>query len=326
MILYKRGELRTMNLKKAIIDKVVQPHLNGSYNTVYAQVTQYDSVKNKASIEFQDAKSQGLMAIDNVPVQLGSGGVHSAGPFAGDHVWVTFANNSPLQPKIVALADENYNTSTREKLKHISQGTYVPDNISTRTNYDSNSIIDTTNIQPMTNDWLDYNNTNPSKYISFSTLDPSQQVSNTDSSLGYYNAEEPGITHPLNASTIKIRNNGIIDIFVDGNQGIRIDPSAKTINFIGTSEKHHVSDFSIYADTSIDLSSNKDVSISSSNNVSITTGNIWTLNATGSINITSVADINLSSQNNVTIKGKEIILNGDVKMNRDELMGILNEE
>jgi hypothetical protein len=44
--------------------------------------------------------------------------------------------------------------------------------------------------------------------------------------------EEPSLLHPFNTSLIKIRNNGMIDLFVSFNQGIRIDPGQKTISEI----------------------------------------------------------------------------------------------
>lgn len=44
---------------------------------------------------------------------------------------------------------------------------------------------------------------------------------------------EVALIHPANSSTIKIRDNGMIDIFVGGNNGIRVDPETKTINMMG---------------------------------------------------------------------------------------------
>lgn len=55
--------------------------------------------------------------------------------------------------------------------------------------------------------------------------------------------EEPALTHPFNTSTVKIRNNGMIDCFVGTDQGIRIDPYSKTINMITNGLKEHLGYF-----------------------------------------------------------------------------------
>lgn len=44
---------------------------------------------------------------------------------------------------------------------------------------------------------------------------------------------EVALIHPTNSSIVKIRDNGMIDVFVSGNNGIRIDPETKTINLMG---------------------------------------------------------------------------------------------
>jgi len=44
--------------------------------------------------------------------------------------------------------------------------------------------------------------------------------------------EEPCMAHPFQTSIVKIRNNGMIDIFVSNNQGIRVDPGQKTVSII----------------------------------------------------------------------------------------------
>jgi hypothetical protein len=52
--------------------------------------------------------------------------------------------------------------------------------------------------------------------------------------------EEPALTHPFTSSTVKLRNNGMIDIFVQGDQGIRVDPITRTVNIIADGLKEHL--------------------------------------------------------------------------------------
>ena len=49
-----------------------------------------------------------------------------------------------------------------------------------------------------------------------------------------YKASEDGITNIKNNSTVKFKDNGDIDIFVDNNTGIRISPNSKSIELYGT--------------------------------------------------------------------------------------------
>lgn len=55
--------------------------------------------------------------------------------------------------------------------------------------------------------------------------------------------EEPAVTHPFTTSTVKVRNNGMIDAFVGTDQGIRIDPYTKTVNIIADGQKEHLGYF-----------------------------------------------------------------------------------
>lgn len=60
--------------------------------------------------------------------------------------------------------------------------------------------------------------------------------------------EEPAVIHPFNTSSVKIRNNGMIDMFVGTDQGIRVDPQSKTINMITNGLKEHLGYFRAWID------------------------------------------------------------------------------
>lgn len=323
-------------LKDSIMENIVKPHTNMSFGTVLAEVYNYDNITNRAKIAFKDPKGTGFIKLENVPIQLGSGGVHSAGPFVGDHVWVSFMNNSPLYPKIVALADEAYQVNTREKTKHVRKGAFIPDSICERSDY--NNTIVSLNNKPTIEDWFDYDNDDYGKYIDYKEENALNTLISETSSSAYYNAEEPGITHPLNSSTIKVRNNGAIDIFVATNQGIRVDPVTKTINFIGNSEKHHVSNLSVFSDEALDITAKKNIDIDTtscnlnSKEMSITTtgkskmsiNDTWTVIANSDINIKSNANITLESAKDILLSGNRIIFKGKTFIDRDDILHTLN--
>lgn len=117
-------------LQQAIKEKVVGPALQERKHMVYGKVMFYDNISNRATVEINNPYGAGRRLLDAVPVQIGSGGVHAAGPFAGDEVWVTFIGGNILYPRITALGDPTYETTTREKrMRHRRKGALVPDSL-----------------------------------------------------------------------------------------------------------------------------------------------------------------------------------------------------
>lgn len=124
----------TMNqLHQIIKDKVVQPMLRERMHPTKGTILFYDNQTNTATVEIPNITDQGKHRLTNVPVQTGSGGVHSAGPFVGDEVWVIFLGGNLFLPRIVSIADERYQDRTRaRRFRHERKGAYIPDYISTR--------------------------------------------------------------------------------------------------------------------------------------------------------------------------------------------------
>jgi hypothetical protein len=118
-----------MDLKGLIHSEVVLPALRERLHPIRAVVVGYNNYNNTANVRYLDPEGGGERELARVPIQIGSGGVHSAGPFPGDEVWVNFLGGSAMYPRIVALADEDYQEKTRAKLKHERQGSLVPNKI-----------------------------------------------------------------------------------------------------------------------------------------------------------------------------------------------------
>jgi hypothetical protein len=120
-----------VSLKEFIQKEIVQPQLDNYHQPVKAKVLGYNEVMNRATIQYKDSfQPNGYTVLSDVPVQLGSGGVHSAGPFYGDEVWVTFLGGDVKRPTIVALVDEGYAQRTRaQRYKHSRKGSYIADSI-----------------------------------------------------------------------------------------------------------------------------------------------------------------------------------------------------
>ena len=89
----------------------------------------------------------------------------------------------------------------------------------------------------MMNDWIDENNTNQNKYNNdlwdYHNADIIDDIINCISKITKYTDKEEGVTNLDTKSTIKLRENGDIDIFVANNIGIRINKSNKRIDIYG---------------------------------------------------------------------------------------------
>ena len=154
--------------------------------------------------------------------------------------------------------------------------------------------------------------------------------------------EEPAVMHPFNTSSVKIRNNGMIDAFVATDQGFRIDPSSKTMNIIVNGLKEHLgyfrgwidvdaewyanshflfksvdSSFNVDAKTDINqkCGKNKNTEVGLNhkedigNNQNITVGNNQTIKVGGDLDITVAGKVNIKAGSTVTINGSKIYLN-----------------
>ena len=314
-------------IKRAIQEKILKPHDNNQFDTVLAEVVAYDGLKHRATISFKDPKYGGFLTSENVPIQLGSGGFHSAGPFVGDQVWVSFANKSLLQPKIVALADERYQIHSRKRLQHQKQGAYLPDNLVEANGAEE---YDFSAFAPLHEDWIDLSNQNTNKYADW-TVDPIQTLLSAMTNTSFYEAEEPGITHPKTGSTVKLRNNGMIDIFVEGDQGIRIDPKTQSINFFTRNENHHVTNLNATVDDSMKLAIQKHFGVEAET-FALKTGEAtmevgkWSVSSEGDVHVKSGKNITLEANNRILLRGSQVLLDGEFITNRDDIIKILNGE
>lgn len=117
-------------IQKIIHETVVSPALRQRLHGTTATVLARDHIQNIATIEFPDPYGEGYTVIENVPLQIAAGGIHSAGPFPGDEVWVNFMGGNIMYPQVVSIIDYKYYLSTREhRMQHNGRGTHLPDSI-----------------------------------------------------------------------------------------------------------------------------------------------------------------------------------------------------
>jgi hypothetical protein len=81
-------------------------------------------------------------------------------------------------------------------------------------------------------------------YLSRGPIDLNQMNKN----IYKYSGTEPGISHPKKDASIKLRDDGCIDIFAGDNVGIRLDPNAGSVNIFGDKVNLWTSSTSIHTE------------------------------------------------------------------------------
>ena len=115
-------------IQKLIHKTVVTPALKERLHGARGYVVSRDHHHSTATVEFTSIHGEGKTVLDNVPIQIGSSGFHSAGPFPGDEVWISFMGGNILHPQITSIIDCQYYLKTREyRLRHNGKGTHLPD-------------------------------------------------------------------------------------------------------------------------------------------------------------------------------------------------------
>lgn len=225
-----------MSIAQSIKSQVIEPLDRQRFDLIAGQVMSYDEETNTATICYNDAKSGGIMTQERVPVELSGLGVIPAAPFPGDQVYLSFMNGNQLKPKVIAMADEAYVNYTRPLTKHGRKGAFLTDYLSSVSSF-IGGLFQSEDGGAVQDDWIDdtSSKTTYQGYQQYST----DKFTEKGENWSYYRSAEVGFTHPLNSSTLKIRDNGVVESFASTNCGWRIDPNTHSINFISSKELHN---------------------------------------------------------------------------------------
>ena len=212
------------------LQQKIENNNNIRYSDTVAEITEYDNIKNTASVKFANPNNGSIMTTDNIAVKINMGGLSQAALKIGQKCWISFIGNNLLCPVITNLCDDQYYDNIYSKKTNSDQGAYIVD--SNINNIDINSI----KITPMTDDY--FNDSVSSKYSlitkDYTDTEAIQEVRKIIMEIDKYKTSEDGITNIKNNSTVKFKDNGDIDIFVNNNTGIRISPNSKSIEVYGS--------------------------------------------------------------------------------------------
>lgn len=212
------------------LQQKIENNNNIRYSDTVAEITEYDNIKNTASVKFANPNNGSIMTADNIAVKINMGGLSQAALKIGQKCWISFIGNNLLCPVITNLCDDQYYDNIYSKKTNSDQGAYIVD--SNINNIDINSI----KITPMIDDY--FNDSVSSRYSlitkDYTDTEAIQEVRKIIMEIDKYKTSEDGITNIKNNSTVKFKDNGDIDIFVNNNTGIRISPNSKSIEVYGS--------------------------------------------------------------------------------------------
>lgn len=246
-----------------IKNELINPALDNLQYSTYGFIEQYNKINNTASISFVNPITKTKEIQNNVELPVNSNSISFSGPYKGDEVLILFSGNGCKRPKIVSLISSTYGLSQREmKQKHQHQGTYIPNTLGAKKIKNETSV----NI-------LDFYKGSNSKNKSLNINDFFEYL---EQNVAYYDTSEIGLTHPNNKSTIKIKDDGSIDIFAFLDNGIRINPVNNFISMFTSKLKVLVYDiFHVSSQKEIKLEAKKDVIIKSRTDVKIDSNHLY---------------------------------------------------
>jgi len=211
-----------------IIKNAIQNQINTNnrleIHTSAATILEYDKIYNLAKIRYSNPTGEGYLIKEATPIANSLGAMTTGGLQVGQTCSITFINGNILAPVITGITDSTYNDKTNTR-----QGAYLID--------EDIREIQSSTIVPMVEDWIDKDNIDKDKYDNYigvySSLDANAVSHDLIMDLDKYKQDEVGITNLDTKSTLKMRSNGDIDIFVENNIGIRISKKNHKIYFYG---------------------------------------------------------------------------------------------
>lgn len=107
-------------------------------------------------------------------------------------------------------------------------------------------------------------------YLGSAKENPIAKIRNKIEETAYFSNNEVGLYNKCCTSIVKLKDDGVIDIFTGTNQGIRIDPNRRCNNFFSINENHYLINAVFNIEDTFAISSKKKVIITS-NNINIDT-------------------------------------------------------
>ena len=213
-----------MGIIKDTLKKQIQDNNLKQYNDVTGVILEFDKLSNSATVRYPNPYGEGYLCRSNVRVSNTLGGLTGDAIKSGIQCSLAFHGGNMYAPVITGVLTNNYAIKT-----NTDQGAFIIDS-------DILNVYEPENITPMVESWID-NSDNTEKYNTelqdYTSTDVSASVYDIINELDKYSDGEQGITNLDTKSTVKLKENGDIDIFVSNSVGIRISKSEHKIYLYG---------------------------------------------------------------------------------------------
>lgn len=203
-----------MGIIKDNLKKQVDNNNKVQFSESTGTILKYDRTTDTCTIKYPNPHGEGFLYKNNVRIQNSSGGLASSSYQVGQECSISFINGNVFSPVITGI-----NQSYYAERACTDQGAYIA-------NDEVYKVSTPEHIIAMNLDWIDEDNTNTEKYQNdlgqYQDTNVDQQAMDMITTIDKYQDNEVGITNLTNNSTVKLRENGDIDIFTSNNTGIRI--------------------------------------------------------------------------------------------------------
>ena len=217
-----------MGLIRDTLKKEIETQGTQRYDGTTATIIQYYNTTNTCDIEYPNPNGDGMFRRDQVPIANTLGGLAGSGIYPGMQCSIEFRGGNVMSPLITGVLTNFYQLKT-----NTNQGACIVDD-----DILDVEIPEDDDITPMVDDWMDDTNDNTYKYandysIHLVGMDCDSHTYDIIRNIDHYTDNEQGMTNLDNKSTLKVKENGDIDIFVDNNVGIRISKSKQKVSLFG---------------------------------------------------------------------------------------------
>ena len=203
-----------MSLIKNSLKDQIDDYNRLQFTSTTGTIIEYDRTSELCKIKYLNPNGEGYIYKGNVHINHSAGGLSSGSFHVGQTCSISFINNNVYNPVVDGVVDNYY-----PERKCTDQGAYLADDEVFKVGTPEHIIA-------MNLDWIDNANKNLSKYENssarYTNVDINQIALDLITTLDKYDDDEVGLTNLKNKSTIKLRDNGDIDIFTTNNTGIRI--------------------------------------------------------------------------------------------------------
>jgi len=144
---------------------------------------------------------------------------------------------------------------------------------------------------------------------------PLQSIEEQLQDVPFPKTQEVALSHPLHKSSVRLHDDGTIDIFVENDCGIKLDPLDESMHFIADRLVHHLNHVLSHINKELKaeikgkttVMCHSDIDVRSRKNVKITSDRTVTVSGKVKVNITSDGGVEIRSSQPIRFKAPKYV-------------------